>query len=123
MCSVANTLADVTEIRQLAGTRADNDAVELPFALIALALVAIPFVLPIISWVAMRGLRVDLGALREEIEQQQSQIERLAARVALVDTRTQVPAVSQPAASVHTVAPSAPVPPMPQTGAPPHVAP
>ena len=44
----SSEIAGVADTRQLAGTGADNDAVELPFALIALALLAVPFVLPII---------------------------------------------------------------------------
>ena len=55
---------------------------------VGLTLLAIPIVLPIASWTVARDLRDEVEALEEELRDQQSDIDRLIARLSLLEQET-----------------------------------
>ena len=88
--------------------------------ILGLAVLALPFVLPIASWVSTRLIRRELQALQDVLLQQQGDIERLNAEVRALRTAVQRAGVT-PAAAPPVEAPPAMKPP-PELEAPPAAA-
>ncbi len=76
-----------------------------PFFLIALVVLAIPFVLPIVAWVSARGTRKRMEMLVSAIERQRDEIDLLRSRLNALEL--------QPEARREPAAPPRAAPPVP----------
>jgi uncharacterized membrane protein len=96
------------------------------YLFLALILLGIPFVLPIVAWVSARRARTNVEALAQIVDQQQTEINQLKARLTALSKETaarvapDVPAAAPaPAAAAPPRATPAPVAPPPTVATPP----